>query len=207
MKEYEMIIFDIDGTLWNACDATLRAANLVANKYSELREVSLQDINSVMGLSKKEIAKKLYSYLNEEKANFYVAEIIDKAIEIINNEGATLYPNVKEAIKKLSTKYKLGIVTSNIDGYAQLFIDKSGLEGCFFDWIGTTSYGITKSEAIGLMMERNNISSACYVGDIEKDMLESLKAGADFIHARYGFDKNVKCDKHVDSVKELLSVL
>ena len=46
---------------------------------------------------------------------------------------------------------------------------------------------LEKSENIKLIVERNNIDEAVYVGDIQGDYDSSKKAGVKFIHAAYGF--------------------
>ena len=46
---------------------------------------------------------------------------------------------------------------------------------------------LQKDENIKLMAERNALSDACYVGDIQSDYDATMKAGLPFIHAKYGF--------------------
>ena len=52
-------------------------------------------------------------------------------------------------------------------------------------------------------MERNNIQNAIYVGDTQKDYEASKMAGIDFIHAKYGFAKQLKFEKYIDSIEQL----
>lgn len=94
-----------------------------------------------------------------------------------------------------------------MDDYAKLFLDKSNLGKYFVDYIGTTSHGISKAEAIKKMVSRNNINSACYIGDIKKDMEASKEANIDFIHARYGFEPNLECQYHIDDITQLKNLL
>ena len=205
--KYEMLIFDIDGTLWEAAEQTMIAANIIADKYPEIPRVTIDDINKVMGLGKKDIARILMPNIEENKALKYVDMQISKAIELVNKNGAHIYENVPETIKKLHSSFKLGIITNNVDNYALLFMKKSGLEEYFIDYIGTSSYGINKAEAINIMMDRNNVKTACYIGDIKKDMIAAKEANINFIHARYGFERNLECDCHIDEISELQKLL
>ena len=69
----------------------------------------------------------------------------------------------------------------------QSFFAYHGLGRYFKD---TECYGnneLEKSENIKLIVERNNIDEAVYVGDIQGDYDSSKKAGVKFIHAAYGF--------------------
>lgn len=204
---YDMIIFDIDGTLWNVAEITMEAANMAASKYDGANYVSLNDINNVMGLNGAEIAEKLYSNMDFQKALDLVKLSVNIAAELIDKKGGNIYDGVNETIKYLSKKYKLAIVTNNNDGYAKLFLNKSGLNDYFEDYIGASTYSITKTEAIKRIIDKNHISSACYIGDIKKDMLSAKEAGIDFIHAKYGFEPNLECKKHINDINELKVLL
>ena len=70
--KYEMIIFDIDGTLWEASEITMIAANSIADEYKEIPKVSIEDIYKVMGLGKRDIAQILMPNVELSKAMGYV---------------------------------------------------------------------------------------------------------------------------------------
>lgn len=110
-----MIIFDLDGTLWNTVDTTLEAANNIAKEYDEVKRFSKKPIVDSMGLSRSEAAVIYMPYLSKRKATRYMKEISEESVRIINKKGATLYKGVVSTIKKLSKKYKLGIITNNTD--------------------------------------------------------------------------------------------
>jgi len=205
--KYEMIIFDIDGTLWEASEITMIAANSIADEYKEIPKVSIEDIYKVMGLGKRDIAQILMPNVELSKAMGYVDLQTKLAIDLINKNGAHIYENVSSVIKYLSKKYKLGIITNNFDDYVKLFLEKSNLKRFFIDYIGNASYGISKKEAIEKMMSRNNVSLACYIGDIKKDMQAAYDANIDFIHAKYGFEPNLECEKFINDISELKEIL
>ena len=193
--KYEMIIFDIDGTLWEASEITMIAANTIADEYKEIPKVSIEDIYKVMGLGKRDIAQILMPNIELSKAMGYVDLQTKLAIDLINKNGAHIYENVSSVIKYLSKKYKLGIITNNFDDYVKLFLEKSNLKSFF------------KKEAIEKMMSRNNVSLACYIGDIKKDMQAAYDANIDFIHAKYGFESNLECEKFINDISELKEIL
>ena len=188
---YDMIIFDIDGTLWNIAELITEASNIVASNDPMLKKVTLDDINRVMGLTPYEIAEELYPYLDSEKRKEAVETALNLVADLIEQKGGNIYDGVSETLISLSKKYKLGIVTNNINAYAELLMKKTGLTDYFTDYIGVVTYDLKKAEAIKLMVERNNVTNACYVGDIKKDMDAATEAGIDFIHAKYGFEKKL----------------
>ena len=198
-----MIIFDLDGTLWDTTMNTYKAANIVANLYDEVKDISLDTIKSGMGLSTEENAKNYMPYLNEDKAVYYLNEIIKKNIETMDEDGAILYDGVYDTIINLSKKYKLGIITNNKDEYVDTFFKISGLKNYFVDYMGAATYGITKGETIKKMIDRNNEPNSFYVGDIEKDMVATEEAGINFIHARYGFEPKLDSQYYIDDIRNL----
>lgn len=202
-----MIIFDLDGTLWNTTATTLEAAREISKKYDELKEITLSQVQSGMGLSEKENAKNYMPYLEEDKGIYYLRMIDSLNREKIAKEGATIYDGVKDTIKDLSKNYSLGIVTNSWDDYARTFLKLSKLEEYFTDYIGAASYGISKGEAIKRIIEKNGNEKSIYVGDIEKDMIAANEAGATFIHAKYGFGPNVECKYHILDIKNLEKVI
>jgi len=198
-----MIIFDLDGTLWNTVDPTLEAANKVAKENTEVKKFSEKPIVDSMGLSRSEAAVIYMPYLSKRKAIKYMKEISEESVKIINKKGATLYKGVVTTIKKLSKKYKLGIVTNNTDEYAKIFIKTSKLGKYFSDYMGAATYDITKGEAIKEMCKRNKEPNSFYVGDIKKDMIATKEAGITFIHAKYGFEPNLNSKYSIDDIRNL----
>jgi len=202
-----MIIFDLDGTLWNTTATTLEAAREISKKYDELKEITLSQVQSGMGLSEKENAQNYMPYLEEDKGIYYLRMIDSLNREKIASKGATIYDGVKDTIKDLSKNYSLGIVTNSWDDYARTFLKLSKLEEYFTDYIGAASYGISKGEAIKRIIEKNGNEKSIYVGDIEKDMIAANEAGATFIHAKYGFGPNVECKYHILDIKDVEKVI
>ena len=198
-----MIIFDMDGTLWETTDITLEAANDIAKEYNEVEPVTKEIVESGMGLSKEENAKLYMPYLDEKKGVFYIEMISERCSLLINEKGANLYDGVLDVIKELSNKYKLGIITNNYDEYVEAFFNNTGLKEYFSDYIGTASYSLTKAEAIRTMMARNNEKNGFYIGDIKKDMESAKEAGIGFIHAKYGFEPHLQSDLYINDIRDL----
>ena len=202
-----MIIFDMDGTLWDTVDVAVEAIQSVCDKYEEVKEISRETIQKGMGASRIENGYNFMPYLDADKRDFYMGKINEAVMNLISEKGARIYDGVIDTIKDLSKDYKLGIVTNNSDDYAKLFINFAGLEGYFTDYLGTAGKDISKTDAIRIMCERNNEPHSYYIGDINKDKLATSAAGQTFIHARYGFDPDLECDYHIDDISELKELL
>ncbi len=67
--------------------------------------------------------------------------------------------------------------------------------------------GLGKAENIKLVIQRNHVNKAVYVGDTMGDYNSALEAGADFIHAAYGYGTVPEGTKSIASPEELLGLL
>lgn len=202
-----MIIFDLDGTLWETIDATYEATKIITNKHKELKPITRETIIKGMGLSTIENAINYIPYMPAEEGIKYMKEISEKTSEIINKDNVIIYNGVIETIKKLSKKYKLGIITNNRDKYAETFLKISNLKEYFTDYMGAASYNMTKGEAIKKMVQKYNEIENYYVGDIKKDQEATEYAGIEFIHAKYGFDPTLKSKKYINNIIDLQKII
>lgn len=58
MDNIDSIIFDLDGTLWNALDSTIETLKEIKKRHKEItKEITKDDIMSCMGLTFEETAK------------------------------------------------------------------------------------------------------------------------------------------------------
>lgn len=206
MKE-NGVIFDLDGTLWEVIEATYNSANEVAKKY-KLQEITKEVICNVFGKNKIEAAQMYFPYLNSEKAVELLDEISEINVNYLLNNGGNLYPNLKATLNKLKEKYDLFIVSNsgNIK-YVEAFIISANLNDYFKDYIAASYIQITKAEAIEKIILENNLKHAIYVGDTKYDLDASRTAKIPFIHAKYGFCKNLDAKYYIDSFEELPEVV
>lgn len=183
------IIFDLDGTMWDATETITEPWNAAAREYNIETHFCQKDIMSVMGLTIDEIGEKLFSNVPEDTRKKLLKRATVLEAEELEKHGGKLYPKLSETLGELALKYRLFIVSNCEDGYIECFLKCSGLGRLFsdYEYIGRT--GLQKSENIKLVAERNGLKNAVYVGDTKKDMLSAKAAGAGFIHAAYGFGK------------------
>ena len=186
-----MIIFDLDGTLWNTINATYQATINITSNMNDINKITKKTIKTGMGLSFNENAKHYMPNLEKEKREEILKQINNETIKLLKSGKTTFYFGIKRTIKKLSQKYPLGIITNNNDEYAETFLETSNLKQYFKYYVGATSYNITKSEAIKLILKRNEETNGYYVGDTKTDLEAANEANVTFIHARYGIDKNI----------------
>lgn len=199
------ILFDLDGTLWNTIIPTHKAANDIA-KDNNLKEITLDTIIDGMGKDKIYNAKNYYPEVDLNKALELLDQSSQKCTEYLKNKEAIIYENIEKTLQTLSKKHDLYIVSNSFDNdYINTF--KSYLDVNFKDFIAAGALNINKTEAIKLIIKRNNIDKAIYVGDTKLDYDSSKEANIPFIYAKYGFGNIDKYEYSINDIKDLISVI
>ncbi|MBR6967445.1 MAG: HAD family hydrolase [Ruminococcus sp.] len=184
------IIFDMDGTLWDSSE------NVAASWTEKIRElgydlpdITQKDVMGVMGMTMDKIADTLFGSLPEDERMKLLDLCCENEELYLSRHGGILYPDLERTLKRLKKDYHLYIVSNCQSGYIETFLEYYGF-GKYFD--DTECYGNNlkgKGENIALIVSRNGLDKAWYVGDIQGDYDATMKAGIDFIHAAYGFGR------------------
>lgn len=182
------IIFDMDGTLWDSTEKITESWNLAIKESGILeKELSVADVQSVMGKTMNVIADILFAELEEKERYALLEQCCIKENEYLREHGGILYPEVEKTLAALKEKYPLYIVSNCQAGYIEAFLEHYGFGKYFEDIECYGNNRLQKADNIKLVTERNQLDKAVYVGDIQGDYDASCKAGAGFIHAAYGF--------------------
>lgn len=205
-KEYDALIFDLDGTMWDATQQIRNSWNIAIKQFKgmEQREITEEELQNVMGLPMDEIAAKLFKEYDRDMQ----MKILEKCCEVENDylaeKGGILYPQLEETLAKLKESYKLFIVSNGQKGYIESFLNAHNLHKYFDDIQNWGDNEVPKGENIKVIMKRNNITKAAYVGDTDGDMKSAQHAGIDFVYARYGFGNTEQYTFVIDKFTQLL---
>ena len=206
--QFESLIFDIDGTLWDSRSLVAEGYNLqLKDEGLEHLFVNAEMLRPLFGKVMTEIADVLlapipvperYDVLERcmERENRYLAE----------NECKIGYPKVKETLEALAENHRLFIVSNSQCGYPELCMDKLGISHLFEGHMCFGDTGTCKGETIRTLMNKHNIGSACYIGDTLGDMEAADLAGLPFIHCTFGFGEVSHSWKAIDSFEDLLTL-
>ena len=205
---YESLIFDIDGTLWDSRALVAEGYNiqLCAEGLSHLC-VNAEQLKSLFGKVMTDIADVILASIPAPERYALMERCMDTENKYLyENECKIGYPGILETVRELAKKYRLFIVSNSQCGYPELCMDKLGLtpyiEGhlCFGDT------GTSKGKTIRTLMEKHNIRSCAYVGDTQGDYEATVEADVPFIWATYGFGTPDGYAAKIDSFEELLSL-
>lgn len=202
----ESIIFDMDGTLWDSAENVAASWNEAISGLTDKR-FSAEDIKSVMGLTMDTIAERFFADESEETR----LKILERCCEVENKylraHGGGIYPDTAAALAELAKDYRLFIVSNCQSGYIEAFLDYYGLWEHISDHLCWGDNGLQKSENIRLIMQRNNIENALYVGDTQTDCDSARAAGVMFAFAAYGFGSADSFDFKLNKLSELCELL
>ncbi len=205
---FESLIFDIDGTLWDS-----RA--LVAEGYNiQLRREGLDHL-----CTNAEVLKGLFGKVMSEIGDNLFASIpvperyalMERCMATENrylqeNECRIGYPGVKQTLEELAKHHRLFIVSNSQCGYPELCMEKLGIGSLFSGHLCFGDTGTCKGETIRTLMQRHDIRSACYIGDTQGDLDAADQAGIPFVYCTYGFGQVTHYWKKIDSISQLLAL-
>ena len=199
------IIFDLDGTLWDSAKPVTDSWNVVLAKHPESNDckISVSDMHGFMGKQMFDIAALMMPDVEEQRRRAIMLECMDFELDFLEEHKPVLYPKLSETLEILAERFKLIIVSNCQDGYIQLFLRQSKTERFFCDFESYGKTGLSKGENIKLVIERNSIDKAVYLGDTQGDLESADFAGIEFIHAAYGFGKTNRDTLKISAFSDL----
>ena len=134
----DALIFDMDGTLWDAVDTYARIWNEVFRRAGREVHITRESLIGNIGIPIPRILANLFPDIGPDEAARFSAELAQEEPALLSRYGGTPYPGVVEGLERLSHKYKLFLV-SNCDSHTL---------PVFMACIGITPY-ITEGLAFG----------------------------------------------------------
>lgn len=188
-ERMDAVLFDLDGTLWNACEVlTLCWNRTLREKFPDLgRTLTRREVEGAMGKTLEEIARMYFPDAPLSRACEAVAVASQDELPTLRARGGQLYDGVRESLAALGGRYFLGIVSNCQGGYVEAFLQAHGLAPCFSDFLCEGMTGRGKGENIRALMAKNGLTRAVYIGDTAGDETAARAAQVPFIHAAYGF--------------------
>lgn len=204
----DSIIFDIDGTLWDATPIVAVAWNQAVEANTDLStRFTAHDLKQLFGRPLRDIADLAFPTLPERERYVLIDDCCAREHTALSHTDRNLlYPGVADTIRRLSLDYPLFIVSNCQSGYIELFLEKTGLGPYITDFECPGATGRGKGPNIRLVMERNQLHGSVYVGDIEGDRTASKEAGIPFCYASYGFGSVQDPDFCIRAFPDLLTL-
>ena len=201
------VIFDLDGTLWDATEALRAVWERELHRIGIMRPLSLQHMIGGMGLGPEALAQHMAPELAPAEREPFFRHVTTVECDFIVEYGATLYPGLKETLRTLAKDYRVMIASNCVDGYIEAFLRYTGLDDAVCDFLHPGMTGLPKADNIRLLMERNGIQEAVMVGDTVLDCEAAQGANVPFVFAAYGFGQVDEAKWRIDSLSQLPALL
>ena len=194
VKRFDSVLFDLDGTLWDATGVTAETWVEVLRRHPDVVPAMPLDLNAVrryMGLTNEELAGIFFPSLPYEKAFSLMAESCALENEWLPVRGGRLFPGVPDTLARLRNEgYRLFVVSNAQDGYVESFLTAHRLWDVFEDYESSGRTGHGKADNIRDVIRRRGLLSPVYVGDTISDAEGAHGAGIPFVYCLYGFGES-----------------
>jgi phosphoglycolate phosphatase len=186
--QFDSLVFDLDGTLWDTCRACAIAwNNVLKNLGIQYRQIVADDVRAVTGKPHEECIRLTFHDLTPEQISKISDATMQEDNRVIDDIGGILYPGVETGLNRLSRQYRLFIVSNCQSGYIETFLRKSGLSHLFQDFECWGNTGRPKGDNLKMVIDRNRLTAPLMIGDADGDEKAALECQIPFAFVTYGF--------------------
>lgn len=209
-KEFDAVLFDIDGTILDTTNYILQAYQHAFRVHLE-REITWREVVPVMGLPLVECYRRL---TNLQEVDYLI--VSHNEFQYQNLSLAVAYPNTLNTLRALKKKgVGLGAITSRYGDQVTETLRMTGLGDSFQVIITPLDVERPKPDAESVIkaLESLKVSPerAVMIGDSPFDILAGKNAGTKTIGALYGFHGQslieVEPDHLVNDISEILPII
>jgi HAD superfamily hydrolase (TIGR01549 family) len=211
----DLVILDLDGTLYSSTATTLGAVERAVNDLNERHGLgyprpSDELILSGVGLTRREFTARVFPELPER-----YHEEIDELVwhwerELVQNGRGSLFPGAVDALESLSSDgHRLAVATNAGRGYMNHILDYFDIRRYFAEARCAGQEGTRdKADLIALILLELAATpgSAVMVGDRRSDIEAARRAGTFAIGCTWGFASGAElrgADRLIDRFDEL----
>ena len=126
MQKPDSLIFDMDGTLWDAVDTYAESWNIIFREMGIDIVVKREELAKMVGMEGRKVIGLIMPDFDEEKRKEIYTIVNERRREILPQMGGVLYDGVREGLQQLAEKYKVFILSNCAKGIIRVFIDWAG---------------------------------------------------------------------------------
>ena len=199
----DALIFDMDGTLWDAVDSYCEIWNTTFRAFGVDCHVGRSQLVRCMGQTLDVIYRNIAGNNPVIPATRFIPVLVDNEKAMMPRLAGIPYPGVREGIEQLSKKYVILLLSNCGEDGLDNMARHIGIAEFVTE---SVTFGATKRQKdanMRYLKEKHNLVQPVYVGDTESDCRSTHAAGLPFVFASYGFGDCVDADLTVASFREL----
>lgn len=210
-KKYNLILFDMDGTVADSDPMIIEAMHILYDKYRDGKRTPDSEIIYFSGPPIRETLKKEFPDLDQE----FIYDEFHKESYKLYSTHVFAYPHSKEVLLELKKEgFKLGIVTNKIHSLTEYALKCIDLDNIFDLIIGSNDVSKPKPCGEGVLKAIDSFQETrektLYIGDNKSDYLTAVDAGVDCCLVSWGprkLDSNLRSSFKIASYLELKDYL
>jgi phosphoglycolate phosphatase len=187
LHRHDVLIFDLDGTLWDASEASAVGWTRAARAHGIERTLTADDIGRVCGLTFETCARTLFPELSEARLRALMPHLGEQEAIAVRERGGRPYPGVVDGLRRLAESGPLDLLSNCGRWYLELFLEQTGTGNLFRDTLCHGDTGQGKAHNLTLLRRRHGSRAPAYVGDTAGDAEACRAAGVAFLYAAWGF--------------------
>jgi phosphoglycolate phosphatase len=205
MQKPDSLIFDMDGTLWDAVDTYTESWNIIFKKLNLDRTMVREQLLERIGWDGAKVMQSVLPEFDEEQRRQIYNDVNEVRRELLPKNGGILYNGVIEGLKALASNYPLFILSNCGAGIIRVFIDWAGINEQITDEMAYGVNNMPKHHNMKVLSDKYSLKKPVYIGDTAGDGEQSRMAGLPFVFVSYGFGKTEDYDLKFDDFNSLTS--
>ena len=198
----DALIFDMDGTLWDAVDTYAEIWNMAFEREGIEQRITRNDLLALIGTPIDDIIR---HFVPADQVEHLLQVIAGLVVTELPRLGGRLYEGVQEGIATLAQHYQLFMLSNCDELELPIFVRYAGIEPYITDTLAYGNTHLRKADNMRLLAEKYHLQHPVYVGDTDSDCSEAHRAGVPFVWMSYGFGTTDRVQLQFDNFSDMVN--
>ena len=198
----DALIFDMDGTLWDAVDTYAEIWNMAFEHEGIEQRITRNDLLALIGTPIDDIIR---HFVPADQVEHLLQVIAGLVVTELPRLGGRLYEGVQEGIATLAQHYQLFMLSNCDELELPIFVRYAGIEPYITDTLAYGNTHLRKADNMRLLAEKYHLQHPVYVGDTDSDCSEAHQAGVPFVWMSYGFGTTDRAQLQFDNFSDMVN--